>query len=286
MVILDTVVVLTSLLWRDVVWKYSFYAAPGDTLLVEVRSDKSLDAVYFGEFGKDPILSEIYTDSVSWRHVSDTIRPYTIEVHKRAFYAKVKVNVKVERRPLPHWRNFNTRLKIVKVKVPYRDTLWDTVYSQIDRWEVFMPPKSDIFFSNMYGKSPVFQLRGPTAGILVFLAPLSVDDSLRFKYGETYLENPFYRKEVCRIFRYGHLDAYVVDYDAYEDAKAGYDFRPIERFLGVEIGCFTVDVPSGTYALILKNNASKTKNVVVRLLNRKLVPIVVTRYRVIEKPSR
>lgn len=279
-------VVLTSLLWRGGVWRYSFYAAPGDTLLISVRADGALDAAYFGEFGKEPTLSEIYTDSVRWRYVSDTVKPLTLEIRRRGLYVKVRARVRVERRPLPRWRDFNTHLRIVKVKVPYTDTLWDTTYTAIGRWEVFLPPQTDIFFGNTFGKSPVFHLEGPTAGVLLFVAPVEVDDSLRFRYGDAFLENPFHRSEVCKAFRYGHLDVSIVDYEGYENAKAGYDFRPIEAFTGVGMGCFTADLPPGTYAFILTNRANETEDVVVRILNRKLLPVVVTRYRVIEKPSR
>ncbi len=286
MPILDTVVVITSLLWRDATWRYHFYAAPGDTLIVEVKADGTLDAVYFGEFGKRPTLSEIYTDSISWRHISDTLKPYTLEIRKRALYSQLRVRVKLVRLPTPEWKDFNTHLEIVKVKVPYRDTLWDTTYKQIDRWEIFLPPNSDIFFANTYGKSPTFQLRDPVAGVLVFLSPQSVDDSLRFKYGEYFLENPFYRKEVCRIFRYGHLDLYLLEYGEYENAKSGYPFRALDRFLGVEVGCFTTHLRGGTYAFVLENKGNETKNVVVRVVSIRLIPVVITRYRVIERPSR
>lgn len=286
MPILDTVVVITSLLWRDAVWRYSFYAAPGDTLLINVKARGSLDAVYFGEFGKRPVLSEIYTDSVGWRYVSDTLKPYTLELHRRALYSRVKVRVRILRRPASGWEDFNTRLRIVKVRVPYADTLWDTTYRQIDRWEIFMPPNSDIFFANTYGKSPTFSLEGPTAGVLIFLSPLRVDDSLRFKYGEYFLENPFYRQEVCKLFRYGHLELYILDHEEYENAKAGYPFKALERFLGVEVGCFTVQLQEGTYAFVLRNRGDETQNVVVRIVALRLVPVVVTRYKVIERPSR
>ncbi len=286
MPILDTAVVITSLLWRDATWRYSFYAAPGDTVVLEVRASGPLDAVYFGEFGKRPILSEIYTDSVAWHLVSDTIKPYTLEIHRRALYSRLKVRVRVVRRPTPEWRDFNTHLEVVKVKVPYRDTLWDTTYKQIDRWEIFLPPNSDIFFANTYGKPPTFQLRDPTAGVVVFLSPQSVDDSLRFKYGEYFLENPFYRQEVCKTFRYGHLNLYLLEYGEYENAKAGYPFRALEKFMGVGVGCFSASLRGGSYAFILENRGSETENVVVRIVSLRLIPIVITRYRIIERPSR
>ncbi|NPA79627.1 MAG: hypothetical protein GXO29_01060 [Thermotogae bacterium] len=286
MPVLDTSIVLTSLLWRTASWRYPFYAAPGDTLVITVVSDRELEAVYFGEFGEPPFLSEIYTDSITWIHVSDTVRPYTLEVRFRALLSKARVRVRILRKPAPGWENFNTTLKVVRVKVPYKDTLWDTTYVQIGRWEVFLPPKSDIFFAHTYGREPVFRLEGPTAGALIFLAPLKIDDSLRYKYGEFFLENPFHRDRVCKYFRYGHMDLAIVPYSEYENARAGYPFRAVEEFPGVEVGCFRVHMPAGEYAFILKNNAADAKNVVVRVLNLRLVPVVITRYRIIEKPSR
>jgi len=245
-----------------------------------------MSAVYLREFGKEILLSEIYTNSVLWRYVSDTIRPYTLEVQHKGLLSKLKVRVSIKRFPSPRWKDFNTHLRIVKVKVPYKDTLWDTTYSYVGRWEVFLPPKSDIFFAGTYGKEPIFTLEGPTSGVLVFVAPLNYDDSLRFKYGEGFLENPFYRQEVCSQSRPGHLDLYIVSAEEYENAKRGFPFSSIDRLLGITYGCFFVRLPSGRYAFILNNRSNEAMNVVVRVVQAKLIPIILTRYRTIEKPVR
>ncbi len=286
MTVIDTTVVLTAVLWRKGVWEYHFFAAPMDTLKILVRSSEDLDGVYFGEFGKKPKLSEIYTDSIFWTFVSDTVRPYTLRVEKSGLWKRVRVDVVVERFPAPGWRDFKTTLRIRRVKVPYEDTLWDTVVVYLGKWEVFMPPKSDIFFSNTYGKEPRFTLKGPTSGVIIYTAPLKTDDSLRFRYGEFFLENPFYREEVCGVFSAGKVDLYVLRREEYERARLGYPFSAVDEFLGISFGCFHVGLTSGEYGFVLENRADEALNQVVRILQIRLKPITITRYRVVEEPTR
>jgi hypothetical protein len=269
---IDGTVTLLSFLWIPKTKFYYFYSAPGDSLVIKVKAKKELDGVYLGRFNERPLLSEVYTKDVVWSAKSDTQTLWFIMFLQTGFFEKNEVSFEVWRfNKDSSLKNFNTRVIFERRKVFYVDTLWDSAPKLYKTWRVLIPPLSSSLYGALFDGELSFDSDGEN--FVLWVAERSYDDSLRFLFGENFLER---RRCISAVFG-KVLNAFVVHYVSLDTLKfVRVNLNSCERFY----------LPEGKYLLILENLSTDRVDLVVRLLKVKITPKEIKRYKYVNFPRR
>ncbi|MFZ8826037.1 MAG: hypothetical protein ACO2OT_04255 [Candidatus Caldipriscus sp.] len=269
---IDGTITLLSFLWIPKAKFYYFYSAPGDSLVIKVKANKELDGVYLGRFNERPLLSEVYTKEVVWSAKSDTQTLWFIMFLQTGFFEKNEVSFEVWRfNNDSSLKNFNTRVIFERRKVFYVDTLWDSVPKLYKTWRVLIPPLSSSLYGALFDGELSFESDGEN--FVLWVAERSYDDSLRFLFGESFLER---RRCISAVFG-KVLNAFIVHHVSLDTLK----------FVRVSLNsCEKLYIPEGKYLLILENLSTDRVDLVVRLLKVKLIPKEIKRYKYVSFPRR
>jgi len=261
-----------------------FYAAPGDSIKIEVIAKKELDGVYLGLYENRPFLSEVYTENVVWNIFSDSIRLYSITVFQSGLWKMNRVNIRVYRKNVDStYKDFDVRVSFKVKRVPYDDTLWETVYDEYYKWRFIIPPVSNSFYGAMFNGDATFDMKDK-GGLILWIASTQYDDSIRFVYGDMFLKDQIRRNEVCsQNAKYGNLSLYILKYDDY--AKG--DILPVYDIKNVSRGCFKVEsLEKGKYGIVIENTSSSSADITLRLILVYLKPKVIRKYKSVKVPVR
>jgi hypothetical protein len=269
---IDGTITLLSFLWIPKAKFYYFYSAPGDSLVIKVKANKELDGVYLGRFNERPLLSEVYTKEVVWSAKSDTQTLWFIMFLQTGFFEKNEVSFEVWRfNNDSSLKNFNTRVIFERRKVFYVDTLWDSVPKLYKTWRVLIPPLSSSLYGALFDGELSFESDGEN--FVLWVAERSYDDSLRFLFGENFLER---RRCISAVFG-KVLNAFIVHHVSLDTLK----------FVRVSLNsCEKLYIPEGKYLLILENLSTDRVDLVVRLLKVKITPKEIKRYKYVSFPRR
>jgi hypothetical protein len=268
----EGVITLFSLLWIPKIKYYHFYSAPGDSIVLKVKSQRELDGVYFGRFNERPLLSEVYTKDVIWSVKSDTQTLWFIMFLQVGFFERNLAFFEV-------WRfnkdssliNFDVSVVFERKKVPYFDTLWDSIPTSYKTWRVLIPALSSSIYGALFDGEMTFEAEGEP--FILWVADRSYDDSLRFLFGENFLE-----RKGCIGSGFGKvINALVMNRESSDPVK----------ILRVNVNsCERFDLEKGKYSMVLENLSSERVDLVVRLLKIKLKPKEIKRYKYVNIPRR
>lgn len=283
MVVVDTVIGIFSFLWIPKTYTFYFFAAPGDSISITVDAHKELDGIYLGKYGQKPIMSEVYVKNISWVIKSDTVEPFFLAFLQVGLWEGNRVKFKILRfNGDSAYKNFNTRVVFKEKRVYYEDTLWDTVVVMYKKWRIIIPPFSNSFYGALFDGEPVFQ-GNEYCEYILWIAPTSYDDSLRFLWGDNFLESRNTRLQICkRTSRGGNLNVFVLDYEDFKN----YNMRPIKEIKMVYRGCYVFQLPAGRFGLVVENLIGNSNDITLRLAKVILKPRVMKHYKVIKIPIR
>jgi len=269
---LEGTLILLSIFWIQKTSSHYFYSAPGDSLVIKVKAQKELDGIYFGKFNERPLLSEVYTKEVVWSVKSDTQSLWYLTFLQSGFFKKNKVSFEILRfNRDSSFINFDTRVVFERKRVLYVDTVWDSVPALYKTWRVLIPALSSSMYGALFDGEMDFESSGEP--FMIWVADRSYDDSLRFLFGENFLE-----RRTCPSAGLGRiLNVLVVDRKRSD---------PI-RILRLSVNsCERFDLQGGSYSLILENLSNERADLVVRLLKIRLIPKEIKRYKYINIPKR
>ncbi len=284
MLVIDSTLSLFSFFWIPKVLSLLFYAAPGDSIRVEISAKNELDGVYLGLYEDRPFLSEVYTRRVVWNIFSDSIRLYSITVFQRGFWERNRVNIRVYRKYGDSaYKDFDIRVSFKVKRIPYEDTLWERVYDEYHKWRFIIPPLSNTFYGAMFNGDAVFDIKN-NGGLILWIAFTEYDDSIRFIYGDMFLKDRIRRNEVCSYSaKSGNLSLYILKYDDY--AKG--EILPVYDIKNVSRGCFKVErLNKGKYGIVIENTSSSSVDITLRLITVYLRPKVIRKYKSVKVPVR
>lgn len=283
MVIVDTVIGIFSFFWIPKTYTFYFFAAPGDSISITLEAERELDGIYLGKYDQKPILSEVYVKNISWTIRSDTVEPFFLTFLQLGLWERNRFKFKILRfNGDSAYKSFNSRVVFKEKRVYYEDTLWDTVVVMYKKWRIIIPPFSNSFYGALFDGEPVFQ-NDKYGEYILWIAPTGYDDSLRFLWGDNFLERRDIRFNICKETRRGGgLNVFLLDYEDFRN----YNIRPIREIKMVYRGCYGFRLSDGKFGIVVENSTGSLNDITLRLAKVILKPRVIKNYKVIKVPDR
>ncbi len=272
MKVIEGTITLLSILWIPKINFYYFYSAPGDSLIIRVKSQREIDGIYMGRFNEKPLISEVYTKEVNWSAKSDTQTLWFIMFLQIGIFERNKVSFEIWRfNGDSSLKNFDTRVIFEGKKVFYVDTIWDSVPTLYKTWRVLIPALSSSLFGALFDGEMEFESLGEN--FIMWVAERSYDDSLRFLFGERFLE-----RRACTGRNFGKvLNVLVTNYGSDDPVKIiRMNLNSCEKFY----------LEEGKYLLVLENLSNDRVDLVVRLLKIRLIPKEIKKWKYLKIPRR
>ncbi|MEO0150022.1 MAG: hypothetical protein ABIL23_06350, partial [candidate division WOR-3 bacterium] len=118
---------------------------------------------------------------------------------------------------------------------------------------------------------------------ILWIAPTGYDDSLRFLWGDNFLERRDIRFNICKETRRGGgLNVFLLDYEDFRN----YNIRPIREIKMVYRGCYGFRLSDGKFGIVVENSTGSLNDITLRLAKVILKPRVIKNYKVIKVPDR